>query len=110
MQHAESRIKELDEGYNRKLDAHNWLQKEYDREFDDMTSRLLTLAESRRNEVNILNNNELEISRKAKVLACYEGIINYLNSEAKGGRRTEFDFGLFGTSLHWQISKPSASF
>jgi hypothetical protein len=85
MQRAESRIKELDEEYNRKLDNHNWLQKEHDREFNDMTSRLLTLAESRRNEVNILNSNALEISRKAKALVCYEGIINYLNSEAKGG-------------------------
>jgi hypothetical protein len=84
MQLADSKIKEIDEEYNSKLDNHSELQKEYDRKLYDMTSRLLMLAESRRNEISRLNSNAFEISRKAKGLVCYQGIINYLNSEAKG--------------------------
>lgn len=81
MQLAESRIKELDEEYNRKLDYDNQLQEGDDRKFDALSSKLRALGESRRNEVKKLNGNTLEISWKMKGLLCYQDIIKYLESE-----------------------------
>jgi hypothetical protein len=89
MKRAASELRELDEEYQKRVDSHNQLKEEYDQTVDMMTSKLLNLGESRRDEVDRLNNNALEISRKVKGLMCYEGIIKYLNSEAKGSSLTD---------------------
>lgn len=98
IQFAESGIKELDEEYNRKLDNHSLLQKECDRRFKAAGSKLLTLEETRGNEVNRLKSNNLEISRKGKGLVYYEGILNYLNEANR-----DMILVHSGTSRYWQM-------
>jgi predicted RNase H-like nuclease (RuvC/YqgF family) len=85
MELAESRVNELDEDYNRKLKNYNELKNERNRKLDALMAKLLSLGDSKRNELGRLDNNALEISRKVTGLVCYNGIITYLDREAKGG-------------------------
>lgn len=84
MKLAASKLNDLEEEYSRKVSDHNRLKVDYDQKVNMMTSKLLAISESRRNEIDRLNSDALEISRKAKGLECYQGIIDYLNNEARG--------------------------